>query len=97
MAAPSIDRSENLVTPGVAAEESREAMLRRDATDARLHMTERECSQSLQALFTQLGLSDYYEVMCRFVTEEREMTAMQILLGINVDRTVETTSPYKLQ
>eukprot|EP00965_Chrysotila_dentata_P039380 1309171-Pleurochrysis_carterae.AAC.4 len=70
MAAPSTDPSENLVTPGVVAEESREARLRRDATDAKLHMTERECRQSLQALFTQLGLSDYYKVMCQFVTEE---------------------------
>eukprot|EP00965_Chrysotila_dentata_P260719 6214012-Pleurochrysis_carterae.AAC.1 len=59
MTVPSTDHDENLVTPGVAAEESREARLRRNATDARLHMTERECSQSLQALFTQLGLSDY--------------------------------------
>eukprot|EP00965_Chrysotila_dentata_P063668 2109515-Pleurochrysis_carterae.AAC.1 len=70
MAAPSIHPSESLVTPGVAAEESREARLCRDATDARLHMIEKECSQSLQALFTQLGLSDYYKVMCQFVTEE---------------------------
>eukprot|EP00965_Chrysotila_dentata_P001090 35627-Pleurochrysis_carterae.AAC.1 len=35
--------------------------------------------------------------MCQFVTQEREMTTVQILLGINVDPTVETTSPYKLQ
>eukprot|EP00965_Chrysotila_dentata_P000219 6863-Pleurochrysis_carterae.AAC.1 len=55
MAVPSADPTENLVPPGVAAEESRETRLRRGATDAKLHMTERECSQSLQALFTQLG------------------------------------------
>eukprot|EP00965_Chrysotila_dentata_P131743 4355981-Pleurochrysis_carterae.AAC.3 len=48
MAPPSTDPTENLVTPGVAAEESREARLRRDATNVnKLHMTERECSQSL--------------------------------------------------
>eukprot|EP00965_Chrysotila_dentata_P131744 4355981-Pleurochrysis_carterae.AAC.4 len=35
--------------------------------------------------------------MCQFVTEDREMTAVQIFLGINVDPTVETTSPCKLQ
>eukprot|EP00965_Chrysotila_dentata_P185960 6139701-Pleurochrysis_carterae.AAC.2 len=97
MAAPSTEPIENLVTPGVAAKESGAARLRRDATDAKLHMTERECSQSLQLLFTQLGLSDYYKVMCQFASEERELTAVQILLGINVDPTLETTSPYKLQ
>eukprot|EP00965_Chrysotila_dentata_P136271 4506193-Pleurochrysis_carterae.AAC.1 len=95
MAAPITDPTENPVTPGVAAEESRDAArLRRDPTDAKLHMTERECSQALLALCTQLALSDYYKVMCQFMTEEREMIAVQILLGINVDPTVETTSSY---
>eukprot|EP00965_Chrysotila_dentata_P001319 42548-Pleurochrysis_carterae.AAC.2 len=59
-------------------------------------MTEKECNQTLEALFTQLGLSDYYKVMCQFVSEDREMTAVHILLGINVDPTLETAS-YKLQ
>eukprot|EP00965_Chrysotila_dentata_P261809 6214373-Pleurochrysis_carterae.AAC.1 len=34
--------------------------------------------------------------MCQFVSEDREMTGVQIFVDLNVNPTMETTSPHKL-